>query len=254
MLLGSQDRHSEAITCTLQALNLAETFAAEPGMEFAMLVSLNNVAWQYACAGKLDEARSYARQALGHFRQAGDSGLIASALDTLGFVQHRLGQHAEAVGCFRESLDLFASLSSLYKFADTAEHLAEAYQALGDPAKARAALRDALAVLDELQHPRATEIRGKLLDPGLTCAPGDHQPEDPSCRIGPGTSRRLPALGLRYDIGVTQVRLFCAEPSGGKWVVHVVHVVPTRALQAAPVTTLTPGLGARFGVDGTSDV
>jgi len=179
MLLGSQDRHSEAITCTLQALSLAETFAAEPGMEFARLVSLNNVAWQYACAGKLDEARSYARQALGHFRQAGDSGLIASALDTLGFVQHRLGQHAEAVGCFRESLDLFASLSSLYKFADTAEHLAEAYQALGDPAQARAALRDALAVLDELQHPRATEIRGKLLDPGLACAPADHQLQDP---------------------------------------------------------------------------
>jgi tetratricopeptide (TPR) repeat protein len=162
MLAGSQDRHSEAITCTLRALSLAEAFAADPGMEFARLTALNNVAWLYACAGKLDQARSSAGEALELFRRVGDSELIASALDTMGLIQHRLGNHGEAVDCYREALGLFASLSSLYKSADAAEHLAEAYQALGDPAKARTALRDALAVLDELRHPRAAEIRGKL--------------------------------------------------------------------------------------------
>ena len=164
MLMGSQDRHSEAITFTLQALSLADAFAVDPGMEFARLTALNNVAWLYARAGKLDEARSSAGQALGLFRELGDSELIACALDTLGFIQHRLGNHAEAVDCFREALGLFADLSSLYNSADTAEHLAEAYQALGEPARARTALWEALAVLDELGHPRATEVREKLRD------------------------------------------------------------------------------------------
>jgi tetratricopeptide (TPR) repeat protein len=164
MLMGSQDRHSEAITFTLEALSLAEAYATDPGMEFARLTALNNVAWLYARAGKLDEARSSAGQALGLFRELGDSELTGCALDTLGFIQHRLGNHTAAVDCFREALGLFASLSSLYNFADAAEHLAEAYQALGDLARARTALRDALAVLDELGHPRATEVRGKLRD------------------------------------------------------------------------------------------
>lgn len=141
LLMESQERHSEAITFTLQALSLAEAFAADPGMEFARKTATNNIAWLYACAGKLDEALSSATAALALFRQVDDSVLAASVMDTMGFIQHRLGNHAEAVGCYRKALDLFASLNSLYKAAEAAEHLAESYQALGDPAKARAALR-----------------------------------------------------------------------------------------------------------------
>jgi tetratricopeptide (TPR) repeat protein len=143
-------------------------------MEFARLTALNNVAWQYASAGKLGEARSSAGQALRLFRQLGDSELTACALDTLGFIQYRLGNHAEAVDCCREALDLFASLSS-YKSADAARHLAAAYQALGEPAKARAAVRDALGVLGELGHPRATEVRARLRDLDRTLSSGDWQ-------------------------------------------------------------------------------
>jgi len=164
LLMESQDRHSEAITFTLQALSLAETFAADPGMEFARQTAMNNIAWLYACAGKLDVALSSATSALELFRQLGDSVLTASVMDTLGFIQHRLGHHADAVDCYREAMDLFGSMNSLYKSAEAAEHLAESYQALGDPAKARAALRDALAVLGELRHPRAAEVRAKLRD------------------------------------------------------------------------------------------
>ena len=82
----------------------------------------------------------------------------------LGFIQYRRGNHREAADCFREALDLLAGLGSLYKLAETAEHLAEAYQALGDQAEARAALRDAFAVFTELQHPRATGVGSKLCE------------------------------------------------------------------------------------------
>lgn len=160
--LPKQCSHSDASTFTLRALGLAEAFAANSGMEFARLTALNNVAWLYARAGKLDDARSSAAQALGVLREVGDAELTPYALDTLGFIQHRLGNHAEAVRCFCEALDLFSSVSSLYKSADTAERLASAYQALGDPVNARAALRDALAVLDKLGHPHAIELDRKL--------------------------------------------------------------------------------------------
>lgn len=162
MLRGSQGRHSDAIAFTSRALSLAEAFSANPGMEFARLTALNNIAWLHARAGLLDEARSSAAQALVLLRQAGDPEFTACALDTLGFIQHHLGDNAGAVRCFRAALDLFASVSSLYKSADTAEHLADAYQALGDPVKARAALRDTLAILDKLGHPHAIELGGKL--------------------------------------------------------------------------------------------
>jgi tetratricopeptide (TPR) repeat protein len=177
-LHGAQDQHSEAITATQYALSLAGAFPAEPGMEFARLTALNNIAWQYACAGKLDEALPAAATALGLFRQAGDPELTACALDTLGLIQHRLGNHTDAIASLREALDLFTSLNSLNNSAQAAENLADAYQALGDPANAGAALRHALTALDQLRHPRATQIRSKLhdldqLEPAAPAEPND---------------------------------------------------------------------------------
>jgi hypothetical protein len=46
--------------------------------------------------------------------------------------------------------------------AETLGHLGDSHSAAGNPAQARAAWEEALAILDDLHHPDANQIRAKL--------------------------------------------------------------------------------------------
>ena len=103
-------------------------------------------------------------KALELYREAGNSEGAAAALDSLGYIYNRLGEHEEAIACFYESLDLLAGHGNRYKAAEALEHLAEAYSAIGDLPDARAALEQALSILEAMRHPAAATVRDKLAD------------------------------------------------------------------------------------------
>jgi hypothetical protein len=87
-------------------------------------------------------------------RDAGDIHGEAITLDTLGYAQHHLGEHVQAIDYFRRALELVALAGDRYNEAEIHLHLADAMAATGDPATAHHRQR-AIEILDELGHPRA---------------------------------------------------------------------------------------------------
>jgi hypothetical protein len=63
---------------------------------------------------------------------------------------------------YRRAVDLYDEIGHRWGYAETLGHLGDAHQAAGDLAPARAAWDEALALLDELSHPDADQIRAKL--------------------------------------------------------------------------------------------
>jgi hypothetical protein len=91
----------------------------------------------------------------------------AHAWDSVGFAHQKLGHRQLAARCFETALALFRELGDRYYEAIVLTHLASA---TGD----RDGLAAALAILQDLGHPVADEVRaeleaatGTLRDPGL---------------------------------------------------------------------------------------
>jgi transcriptional regulator with XRE-family HTH domain/tetratricopeptide (TPR) repeat protein len=165
-LMEIQHQYLGAIPYAQRAIELAEEFPADPHMQPVRVNALNNSGWLHACAGEFHEARARGEQALELYRQAGNAEGAAIALDSLGYVCTRLGDHARAIEYFRESLDLLSAHGNRYKMAEALEHLAQTYRAAGDIPAAREALRQALAIYEGLSHPRAATIRADIDDHG----------------------------------------------------------------------------------------
>lgn len=75
---------------------------------------------------------------------------------------HQLGQHRQAVDCFHRSLELYRDLGDRFHESTTLTHLGDTHHAAGDASTARAAWQHALAILDDLNHPDAAQVRAKL--------------------------------------------------------------------------------------------
>ncbi len=97
---------------------------------------------------------------------------MASALDSLGYAHQQLGNHAAATACYQRALDLHREIGSRWGLAETLGHLGDARRAAGNPAEARTAWEESLAILDELHHPDAGQIRAKLRELNMGVRPG----------------------------------------------------------------------------------
>ena len=90
----------------------------------------------------------------------------ANALDSLGEAYRDLGQPADAIVCFQQSLNAFRELGDQASQAEILAHLAAARQADGNTRAARDCLRQALAIFTELKHPDAAQVQAKLMGLG----------------------------------------------------------------------------------------
>ena len=84
------------------------------------------------------------------------------AWDSLGYAEHHLGNFAEAVACYQRALSISRESGDRYHEAEALTHLGDTHQAAGELAQAREAWQQALAILDDLQHPDADQVRAKL--------------------------------------------------------------------------------------------
>jgi DNA-binding SARP family transcriptional activator/tetratricopeptide (TPR) repeat protein/DNA-binding XRE family transcriptional regulator len=153
-----QDRKHDALGHAEQALALYRRAGYREGQAAA----LNNAGWCHALLGHYEQARTFCHQALDLRREFTDRPGEASTWDSLGYVEHMLGNQAEAAACYRRALDIFTELGDRYHQAEIVTHLGDALAAAGDTTQARAAWQQALDIYEDLRHPEAGPVRGRL--------------------------------------------------------------------------------------------
>jgi hypothetical protein len=153
-----QGRHAEALDHALRALDLYQAIGHRIGQAGA----LNTVGWLHAQLGDHRQAITACQQALDLHQALGDHYGQAITWDSLGYARHHLGHHTQAIACYQRALDLHRDVGDRYFEADTLTHLGDTHHAAGHPEAARDAWRRALAILDELNHPDAEQVRAKV--------------------------------------------------------------------------------------------
>jgi tetratricopeptide (TPR) repeat protein len=86
----------------------------------------------------------------------------AAAWSNLGYAHHRLGHYQEAVSCQLRALDLYGDTGDRHNRADALIYLGDAHEDHGDHLSAQDAWVKALAILDEIGHPDAEDVRARL--------------------------------------------------------------------------------------------
>jgi len=157
-----QARYDDALDHAEQALALFEEVADQAGQAAA----LNAVGWCHVLLGDPERARPYCRRAVALNAERGTRRNEALAWDSLGCAEHKLGDLAGAVDCFQRALAIFREFGDRFYEAFILIHLGDAWHAAEDRRQANAAWQQALDILDDLHHPDAGQVRGKLGRPG----------------------------------------------------------------------------------------
>jgi DNA-binding SARP family transcriptional activator len=157
-VLERQGRHREALSQANHALDLF--LAADNRM--GQILALAAVGWCHARLGDHQQAITYCQRSLERRRQAEDPYSEAATWYALGYAHHHLGHHTQAIACYQHALDLFREFGVRYGEAEVLTHLGDTHHAVGHRDLARDAWQHALAILDQLDHPDAHQIRVKL--------------------------------------------------------------------------------------------
>lgn len=153
-----EERHDDALHQAQQSLDLFRAADHRSGQAKA----LNSLGWYQARLGRPAAALANCRQALDLLDELGDRYGQALTWDSLGYIYHLLGDHLEARLSYQRSVDLWQKLGDRHNQAAVLQRLAESRHAAGDQREAELAWRHALAILDDLAHSDADEVRDKL--------------------------------------------------------------------------------------------
>jgi DNA-binding SARP family transcriptional activator/tetratricopeptide (TPR) repeat protein len=153
-----QGRNRDALGHAAQALGLYRASGHRPGEADA----LNAIGWCHAQLGDHLQALSHCGQALAVYRELENQPAQAATLDSLGYVHHQLGHYDEAIDCFQRGIDAHGQASDQHLLAEMLTHLGDAHAAAGDSRSACRAWQRALAILGELGHPDAGQVRSRL--------------------------------------------------------------------------------------------
>jgi DNA-binding SARP family transcriptional activator len=157
-LAGRQRRYADMLGHSEQALRTYQSI----GDKTFEAVALNNVGYSHGLLGDYRQARSFSRQALTLCAELPNPLLEGCTWDSLGYAEHHLGNFTEAVACFQRALRICRENGNRSNEADALIHLGDSYQAANDLPLARDAWQQALAILDEVQHPDAAQVRAKV--------------------------------------------------------------------------------------------
>ena len=161
VLADRQGRYTDAIGHAEQALRLYQAIgdkASEAG-------ALNDIGWCHDLLGDYQQAIVFCQQALTLCLEIGNRSLEGNVRDSLGYAEHHLGNFAEAVGCYQHALRLLRQTGDRSQEAGTLIHLGDTHEAAGQLGLARESWRQALAILENLEHPDADKVRAKLALP-----------------------------------------------------------------------------------------
>ncbi|HWO61038.1 MAG TPA: tetratricopeptide repeat protein, partial [Umezawaea sp.] len=89
----------------------------------------------------------------------------ATALDGLGLIAHRTGDHHQSLAHYHQALALHRTLGYTYELADTLEHVGHTHIALGQREQAHAVWQEALELYREQgRDDDATRVQRQLDD------------------------------------------------------------------------------------------
>ena len=152
-----QGRKQDALRSAEEALRLFRA-AGDPREACA----LNLVGWQYAMLGRYQETLRLCGQSVTLQREQANRYGEAAALDSLGYAHHHLDDHDQAVALYRQAIETLDNDGDIHLRCAILTHLGDASHDAGHPAAARQAWQHALAILDDLRHPDAEQVRSKL--------------------------------------------------------------------------------------------
>ncbi len=158
MLAEQQGRIAEALGHAQLSLALYRDEGYEPGLA----KMLNGVGWMHALLGDYEQALEFCEQALGMYQGRGDPLNEAATWDSLGYSLLHLGRLEEAISCLRTAVGLIEVLRTGYYQTTMLVHLGDAYYAAGQLPQARQAWQEALAILEDLNHSDADQVRARL--------------------------------------------------------------------------------------------
>jgi tetratricopeptide (TPR) repeat protein len=164
-----QSRYTDALGHAEQALRLYQVI----GDKASEAAALNNVGWYHGLVGDYRQARAFCRHALTLSADVGHRWLEGYIWDSLGYAEHHLGNLAEAIACYRRALSLYREAGDRFYEADALTHLGDTRLAAGELAQAQEVWQQALAILEDLRHPDADQVRAKL------ASASDDAPSDP---------------------------------------------------------------------------
>jgi DNA-binding SARP family transcriptional activator/tetratricopeptide (TPR) repeat protein len=150
--------HPQALDHSQRALGLYRASGHRRGQGIA----LNAVGWCHARLGEYRQAHECCQLALPLLVEVGDRNGQADTWDSLGYAEHHLGNHQAAITCYRRSLQLVRQLGDHYREGISFSNLGDAQQAAGDSSAARRAWQRSRAILEDLHHPDAAQVRAKL--------------------------------------------------------------------------------------------
>jgi tetratricopeptide (TPR) repeat protein/transcriptional regulator with XRE-family HTH domain len=157
-LRGRQERFDDVNDHALQALELYRRAGHRAGEGIA----LNSLGYGYALAGDLPTALRYCTEALAVHNEGGNRRSKAHTLDSLGYIYQQLGDLDHAAEHYREALILFREIGDRYDEADMLINLGDVARDRGDGSAAKGAWRKAAVILDDMDHPRADQVRERL--------------------------------------------------------------------------------------------
>jgi len=151
-------RPGDVLTHAQHALELF--YAA--GNRLWQAAALNTVGCGHAMLGHSHQALAACSQALKLMQQLNDRDGQAATWDSLGYAYRGLGNHDQSAGCYQRAIDLYRVMGDRYYEADSLIHLGDTYDAADRPDDARTAWKQALQILEELDHPDADQLRADL--------------------------------------------------------------------------------------------
>ncbi|MEU9455058.1 BTAD domain-containing putative transcriptional regulator [Streptomyces sp. NPDC048277] len=159
-----QGRHREALDHYREAHALYDAAGHRSGQAGIF----NEVGWTRILLGAYEEALADCQRAITMNQQLGDRNGEAAAWDSLGYAHHHLGRYQRALTCYEHALTAYREIHDDYLEADTLVHIGDAWEADGSQERAAGAWRQALEILETIEHPDAEHVRDKLRRPDGT--------------------------------------------------------------------------------------
>jgi len=169
-ILSRQDSHAASVRHSRTALELYSEVDHRHGQAGA----LNLIGWSLAHLGDHQEALAHCQRALALHQELGSATGQAATWDSIGYVHLCLAQYEQAATCYGYAIDLLRGAGDRWAEADVLSHLGNAREAAGRTDGARTAWREALAILTELDHSDAHQLRARLQE--LDGGPVGHPP------------------------------------------------------------------------------
>ena len=124
--------------------------------------TLTSLAAAYRELGRFSEALHTAQEAKDVWQELGDRHGKGIALNNLGDICRKLGQHDDAILYFQQALDVNRDIGNRWGEAWSLNSIGKTMHNIGRHADARTYWRQSLAIFDDLDDPRAAEVRNHL--------------------------------------------------------------------------------------------